>query len=56
MCMYQVFKTSCRQRNRNITEYQNQDGKVKWNTVYSLCSKIKTCGEDTIDGCGTYTT
>ena len=35
-----------------IQNIKTKSGKVKWSTVYNLCSKIKTCGEDTIDGCG----
>jgi DNA-directed RNA polymerase II subunit RPB1 len=26
--------------------------KVRWNEVYNLCSKVKTCGQETVDGCG----
>jgi DNA-directed RNA polymerase II subunit RPB1 len=27
-------------------------GKVRWTDVYNLCSKVKTCGQETVDGCG----
>ena len=27
-------------------------GKVRWTEIYNLCSKIKTCGQETTDGCG----
>ena len=26
--------------------------KVRWSEVYNLCSKVKTCGQETVDGCG----
>jgi DNA-directed RNA polymerase II subunit RPB1 len=27
-------------------------GKVRWTDVYNLCSKVKACGQETVDGCG----
>ena len=29
-----------------------KSNKVRWTEVYNLCSKIKTCGQETVDGCG----
>ena len=29
------------------------DNKKKWDKVFSIASKIKRCGEETLDGCGT---
>ena len=26
--------------------------KVRWNEIYNLCSKVKVCGQETMDGCG----
>jgi DNA-directed RNA polymerase II subunit RPB1 len=30
----------------------SKNNKYKWSKTYSLCSKIKVCGQETIDGCG----
>ena len=30
----------------------SKNSKYKWSKTYSMCSKIKVCGQDTIDGCG----
>tara|TARA_Y100000389_G_scaffold194254_2_gene224014 strand:- start:1110 stop:5657 length:4548 start_codon:yes stop_codon:yes gene_type:complete len=30
----------------------SKNSKYKWAKTYALCSKIKVCGQDTIDGCG----
>ena len=27
-------------------------GKARWTDVYNLCSKVRTCGQETVDGCG----
>ena len=27
-------------------------GKVRWTDIYNLCSKVKVCGQETVDGCG----
>ena len=29
-----------------------KSSKIRWSEVYNLCSKIKTCGQETVDGCG----
>ena len=29
-----------------------QPPKLRWMEVYNLCSKVKVCGQETIDGCG----
>jgi len=29
-----------------------KSSKVRWSEVYNLCSKVKSCGQETIDGCG----
>ena len=26
--------------------------KVRWTEIYNLCSKVKVCGQETMDGCG----
>ena len=30
----------------------SKNSKYRWSKTYSMCSKIKVCGQDTIDGCG----
>jgi DNA-directed RNA polymerase II subunit RPB1 len=30
----------------------SKNNKYKWSKTYSMCSKIKVCGQETIDGCG----
>ena len=30
----------------------NKSSKARWLDVYNLCSKVKTCGQETTDGCG----
>jgi DNA-directed RNA polymerase II subunit RPB1 len=31
---------------------KNKPSKIRWSEVYNLCSKVKTCGQETVDGCG----
>ena len=30
----------------------NKPCKVRWSEIYNLCSKVKCCGQETVDGCG----
>jgi DNA-directed RNA polymerase II subunit RPB1 len=40
-------------KDKHLEMLKNLDNKARWDKVFSLASKIKRCGEETVDGCGT---
>ena len=51
-CCYKCSKLLIDRESEVSKLLYRKSNKVRWTEVYNLCSKIKTCGQETVDGCG----
>ena len=52
MCVSNVVNYLIDKESEICKLISNKPGKVRLTEIYNLCSKVKCCGQETVDGCG----